>query len=241
MKLRCVIVDDEPLSIEVMEGYLKKIPNIEVVATFNDAISVMSILSEQDIDFLFLDIEMPKLSGIDFLRSISNPPMVIITSANKNYALDGYELNVVDYLLKPITLERVIRAVNKIIEKKSKKTIKPTPQESTDYIFLKENKKMIRLVLSDIQYIESIKDYVKVVTENKTVVTKQNLSHFEQILDPSEFVRVHRSFIVAIRHIDAFTSASVEIGKLEVPIGRLYKDEALKRLGNFDDTKTPLV
>jgi len=239
MKLRCVIVDDEPLSIEVMEGYLKKIPNIEVVATFNDAISVMSILSEQDIDFLFLDIEMPKLSGIDFLRSISNPPMVIITSANKNYALDGYELNVVDYLLKPITLERVIRAVNKIIEKKSKKTIKPTPQESTDYIFLKENKKMIRLVLSDIQYIESIKDYVKVVTENKTVVTKQNLSHFEQILDPSEFVRVHRSFIVAIRHIDAFTSASVEIGKLEIPIGRLYKDEALKRLGNFDDTKIP--
>ncbi len=239
MKLRCVIVDDEPLSIEVMEGYLKKIPNIEVVATFNDAISVMSILSEQDIDFLFLDIEMPKLSGIDFLRSITNPPMVIITSANKNYALDGYELNVVDYLLKPITLERVIRAVNKIIEKKSKKTIKPTPQESTDYIFLKENKKMIRLVLSDIQYIESIKDYVKVVTENKTVVTKQNLSHFEQILDPSEFVRVHRSFIVAIRHIDAFTSASVEIGKLEIPIGRLYKDEALKRLGNFDDTKIP--
>lgn len=239
MKLRCVIVDDEPLSIEVMEGYLKKIPNIEVVATFNDAISVMSILSEQDIDFLFLDIEMPKLSGIDFLRSISNPPMVIITSANKNYALDGYELNVVDYLLKPITLERVIRAVNKIIEKKSKKTIKATPQESTDYIFLKENKKMIRLVLSDIQYIESIKDYVKVVTENKTVVTKQNLSHFEQILDPSEFVRVHRSFIVAIRHIDAFTSASVEIGKLEIPIGRLYKDEALKRLGNFDDTKIP--
>jgi len=241
MKLRCVIVDDEPLSIEVMEGYLKKIPNIEVVATFNDAISVMSILSEQDIDFLFLDIEMPKLSGIDFLRSISNPPMVIITSANKNYALDGYELNVVDYLLKPITLERVIRAVNKIIEKKSKRTIKPTPQEGTDYIFLKENKKMIRLVLSDIQYIESIKDYVKVVTENKTVITKQNLSHFEQILDPAEFVRVHRSFIVAIRHIDAFTSASVEIGKLEVPIGRLYKDEALKRLGNFDDTKTPLV
>ncbi len=239
MKLRCVIVDDEPLSIEVMEGYLKKIPNIEVVATFNDAISVMSILSEQDIDFLFLDIEMPKLSGIDFLRSITNPPMVIITSANKNYALDGYELNVVDYLLKPITLERVIRAVNKIIEKKSKKRMKPTREESTDYIFLKENKKMIRLVLSDIQYIESIKDYVKVVTENKTVVTKQNLSHFEQILDPSEFVRVHRSFIVAIRHIDAFTSASVEIGKLEIPIGRLYKDEALKRLGNFDDTKIP--
>lgn len=237
MKLRCVIVDDEPLSIEVMEGYLKKIPNIEVVATFNDAISVMSILSEQEIDFLFLDIEMPKLSGIDFLRSISNPPLVIITSANKNYAMDGYELNVVDYLLKPITLERVVRAVNKIIEKKSKKVNQPLSQDSDQYIFLKENKKMIRINLSDVQYIESIKDYVKVVTPSKTVITKQNLSHFETVLNPAEFVRVHRSFIVAINHIDAFTSASVEIGKLEIPIGRLYKDEALKRLGSFDDSK----
>lgn len=237
MKLRCVIVDDEPLSIEVMESYLKKIPNVEVVATFNDAISVMPILNELDVDFLFLDIEMPKISGIDFLRSISNPPMVIITSANKNYAIEGFELNVVDYLLKPITMEKVVRAINKIIEKKSKKTLPPQPVDPSEYLFLKENKKMIRLNICDIQYLESVKDYVKVVTPGKTVVTKQNLSHFEQILNPSDFVRVHRSFIVAISHIDAFTSASIEIGKIEIPIGRLFKDEALKRLGNFDETK----
>ncbi|BDX36674.1 DNA-binding response regulator [Tenuifilaceae bacterium CYCD] len=235
MKLRCVIVDDEPLSIEVMEGYLKKIPNIEVIATFNDAISVMSILSEQDVDLLFLDIEMPKLSGIDFLRTLANPPMVIITSANKNYAIEGYELNVVDYLLKPITLERVVRGVNKVIEKKSKKA---QPQQDTeDYIFLKENKKMVRLNLNSILYLESVKDYVKVVTKNKTVVTKQNLGYFEQILNPSDFIRVHRSFMVAVKNIDAFSSSSVEIGSLEIPFGRLYKDEALKRLGNSFDMK----
>jgi DNA-binding LytR/AlgR family response regulator len=236
MKLKCIIVDDEPLSIEVMQGYLKKIPNIEVVATFNDAISAMATLNEKDVDFLFLDIEMPKLSGIDFLKSISNPPLVVITSANKNYAIEGYELNVVDYLLKPITLERVVRALNKIIEKKSKKNKETQSSDSSEYLFLKENKKMIRLSISDIQYVESIKDYVKVVTSNKTVVTKQNLSHFEQILNPLNFVRVHRSFIVGINHIDAFTSSSIEIGKTEIPIGRLYKDEALRRLGSFDES-----
>jgi len=227
----------EPLSIEVLEGYLKKIPNVEVVARFNDAISAMGTLNEFEVDFLFLDIEMPKISGIDFLRTISNPPMVVITSANKNYAIEGFELNVVDYLLKPITLERVVRAINKIIDKKSKKTTQSSTTDSSEYIFLKENKKMIRLNVADILYFESIKDYVKVVTPSKTVVTKQNLSYFEQSLNSQEFVRVHRSFIVSIKHIDAFTSSSVEIGKVEIPIGRLYKDEALRRLGNFDDSK----
>jgi len=237
MKLRCVIVDDEPLSIEVLEGYLKKIPNVEVIARFNDAISAMGTLNEHEVDFLFLDIEMPKISGIDFLRTISNPPMVVITSANKNYAIEGFELNVVDYILKPLTLERVVRAVNKIIEKKSKKISQSSNNDSSESIFLKENKKMIRLSVTDILYFESIKDYVKVATPSKTVVTKQNLSYFEQSLNSQEFVRVHRSFIVSIKHIDAFTSSSVEIGKVEIPIGRLYKDEALRRLGNFDDSK----
>lgn len=237
MKLRCVIVDDEPLSIEVLEGYLKKIPNVEVIARFNDAISAMGTLNEHEVDFLFLDIEMPKISGIDFLRTISNAPMVVITSANKNYAIEGFELNVVDYLLKPLTLERVVRAVNKIIEKKSKKIAQSSNNDSSEFIFLKENKKMIRLNVGDILYFESVKDYVKVVTPSKTVVTKQNLSYFEQSLKSTDFIRVHRSFIVSIKHIDAFTSSAVEIGKVEIPIGRLYKDEALRKLGNFDDLK----
>ncbi|MGE0078780.1 MAG: LytR/AlgR family response regulator transcription factor [Bacteroidales bacterium] len=234
MKLRCIIVDDEPLAIEVMEGYLKKIPNVEVIATFNDAISAMETLSKHNADLLFLDIEMPKLSGIDFLRTITNPPMVIITSANKNYAIEGYELNVVDYLLKPISLERIVRGVNKALEKKSKSPIRQAGDNS-DYIFLKENKKMIRLNLSEILYFESVKDYVKAITKDRTVVTKQNLSYFEQLLNPDDFIRVHRSYIVAVKNINAFSSSSVEIGNIEIPFGRLYKDDALRRLSSNCD------
>ncbi len=237
MKLRCVIVDDEPLSVEVMEGYLKKIPGISIVATFNDAMSAMSVLGEEEIDLLFLDIEMPRLSGIDFLRTLANPPMVIITSANRNYAIEGFDLNVVDYLLKPITLERLVRGVNKAIEKKSKKHTALVLADTDDCIFLKENKRMVRLNIQSILYLESIKDYVKVVTATRTVVTKQNLSYFEQILNPNLFIRVHRSFIVAVNNIEAFSSSSIEIGGQEIPFGRLYKDEALKRLGSNFETK----
>jgi DNA-binding LytR/AlgR family response regulator len=235
MKLRCAIVDDEPLAIEIMEGFLNKIPNIEVVATFNDAISVFGFLATNQVDFLFLDIEMPNLSGIDFLKSISNPPLVIITTANKNYAIDGYELNVVDYLLKPLTLERVIKAINKLNEIISSKLHLVQHSDTTDYILLKENKRIVRVQLDDILYLESIKDYVKVVTKDKTVITKQSISHFEQILNPTHFIRIHRSFIISLDHVNAYCCSSIEIGKTEIPIGRLYKDETLKRLGHIDE------
>lgn len=230
MKLKCIIIDDEPLSIEILEGYLKRISNVEVVATFGDAISAIEKFDEISFDFLFLDIEMPRLSGMDFLKSLPHPPLAIIVSANKNYAIEGYELNVVDYLLKPITFERVVKSVNKIVEVKSKNTQSAQLPESSGYIFLKENKKMVRLKMDDILYIESVKDYVKVVANDRTVITKQNLNHFEQLLDGSKFIRIHRSFIVAAAHLDAFSPSAVEIGKIEIPIGRLYKDKALKRL-----------
>jgi DNA-binding LytR/AlgR family response regulator len=235
--LCCAIVDDEPLSVEILEGLLKRIPTIEVVATFNDALSVIDKLSELDVDFLFLDIEMPNLSGIDLLKSLPHPPLTIITSANKNYAIDGFELNVVDYLLKPLTFERVLKAINKVIELKSTKSHHSISINPDNYIYLKENKKMVRVRISDIKYLESIKDYVKVVTQGKTVITKQNLSHFEKSLDSENFIRIHRSFIVGVKHIDAYSCSSVEIGTLEIPIGRLYKDQTLKRIGDIIDTE----
>lgn len=239
MNLRCAIVDDEPLAISVLEGLLKKIPSIEVVARFTDAISALGKLNELNVDFLFLDIEMPNLSGIDFLKSLTHPPMVIITSANKSYAVEGFELNVIDYLLKPVSFERVLKAVNKIVEAKSVKTGHPTalPSPVNDYIYLKENKKMVKVSIPNIKYIESIKDYVKVVTKDRTVLTKQNISHFEQILNPKDFIRIHRSYIVALKHVDAYSCTEVEIGLFEIPIGRLYKEETLKRLGDAVDTE----
>ena len=234
MKLKCVIVDDEPLAIAALESILKKIPNIEVVSTFNNAVSILEKICEIDFDFLFLDIEMPNLTGIDLLRSLSQPPLAIITSANKNYAIEGFELNVVDYLIKPLTFERVFKAVHKVSEIVAAKT-QHSQVDTSDHLFLKENKRMVKINLADILYIESMKDYVKVVTKEKTVVTKQNLSHFEQILNPSDFIRIHRSFIIAIKHIDAYNCSSVEIGSSEIHIGRMYKEEAIKRLGDFID------
>ncbi|HPD95293.1 MAG: response regulator transcription factor [Bacteroidales bacterium] len=231
MKLNCIIIDDEPLAISVLQGYLERIPGIEVVETFNSAVPVFEYLQEHPIDFMFLDIEMPNLTGIEFVKCLQNPPLVVIISANRDYAIEGYELSVVDYVLKPLTFERLVKAVNKIFEASNLKNLKSMLAAETDYIFLRENKKNVRVKIDEILYIESIKDYVKVVTTSKTVVTKQSLSNFEELLNPNEFVRVHRSFIVAKKHIDAFSLASVEVGEVEIPIGRLYKENAVRRLG----------
>ncbi len=236
MKLRCAIVDDESLSIDILQGYLARIPNVEVVATFNDPISVIDFLNENEVDFLFLDIEMPNLSGIDLLKSLVEPPLVIITSANKNYALEGYELDVVDYLLKPISLKRLVRSISKISEIISAK-INQVSISSEEYIFLKENKRMVRVNFADILFVEGMKDYVKVVTRDKTVVSKQSLSCLEDILANRNFVRVHKSFIVSLDHVDAFSNSFIEIGLFEIPIGRSHKDKALEQLGLISDSE----
>ncbi len=237
MELRCAIVDDEPLAITVLEGMLEKIPGINVIATFNDALSAMDYLADgsNEVDFLFLDIEMPSLSGIDFLKTLTSPPPVIISSANKNYAIEGFELNVVDYVLKPITFERIVKSINKIKERFDKEV--QASDESPEALFLKENKKMVKVVVGNILYIEGVKDYVKVVTNRKMVITKNKISYFEEILPSDHFIRVHKSFIVAVNHIDAYSSSFIEIGFNEIPVGRSYKDSALKKLGKISESE----
>ncbi len=227
MKLNCVIVDDEQLSINILENQISKIPNIEIVATFSSAFPLYSLLQENDIDILFLDIEMPKLSGIDFIKSIDNPPHIIITSANKIYALEGFDLNVSDYLIKPVGFQRLLKSINRVLDNKKHKTQNSLDK---DYIYLNENKKMIKINFKNIYYLESIKDYVKVVTKNKTVTTKQKLNYFENLLDNTEFIRIHRSFIIAKNKIDAYSSAHIEINNIELPIGRTYKVSVLEML-----------
>ncbi len=236
MKLQCVIVDDEPLAITIIEGYLKKIPYIEIVGKFDNAIPVYEFLKENVVDLLFLDIEMPNITGIDFLKSLSSPPSVIFTTANKNYAIEGFDLNVVDYILKPITFERLFKAVNRVYENvnREKKTEKP---ESNEFLYLKENKKMVKVYFKNILYFESIKDYVKVVTLCKTVITKQQLSYFESSLNNSKFLRIHRSFIVATDKIDAYSLSGIDIGDTELPIGRKYKETVIEALGNLNNIK----
>jgi DNA-binding LytR/AlgR family response regulator len=227
MSLRCVVVDDEPLAITIIEGFLKKIPYIEVVGRFDSALPVFEFLKGNKVDLIFLDIEMPGLTGVDFVKTLSNPPSIIFITANKNYAIEGFDLNVDDFLLKPISFERLLKSVNRIIEKKSKKK---KESNQTDFLYLKENKKMVKVYLKNILYLESIKDYVKVVTVFKTVVTKQPLSYFESILSQAQFLRIHRSFIVAINKIDAYSLSGIDIGNIELPIGRKYKELVIKRL-----------
>ncbi|OFX88060.1 MAG: DNA-binding response regulator [Bacteroidetes bacterium GWF2_33_16] len=237
MKLKCVIVDDEPLALTILEGYLKKIPYIEVLAKFESAIPVYEFLQKTEVDLLFLDIEMPNLSGVDFIRSLPTHPSVIFTTANKNYAIEGFNLNIDDYLLKPLTFERLLVAINRIAEKFAKKEDIEYQEGNTEFLYLKENKKMVKVYFDDLLYLESNKDYVKVVTSCKTVITKQQLSFFETKLNTKDFLRIHRSFIIAIKKIDAFSHSSIDIGKTELPIGRSYKDsvfEVLSKLSNQD-------
>jgi len=238
MKLKCVIVDDEPLALTILEGYLKKIPFIEILAKFDSAIPVYEFLKQSEVDLLFLDIEMPNLSGVDFIKTLPSHPAVIFTTANRNYAIEGFNLNVDDYLLKPITFERLLVAVNRITEKLAPKDKNDYSEESNEYLYLKENKKMVKVNLNDVLFFESNKDYVKGVTPCKRVITKQHLSFFEDKLSPKAFLRIHRSFIIAINKIDAYSHSAIEIGKTERPIGRIYKDsvfEVLSKISKQDN------
>ncbi|MDY6800635.1 MAG: LytTR family DNA-binding domain-containing protein [Bacteroidota bacterium] len=227
MSLRCVVVDDEPLAITIIEGFLKKIPYIEVVGRFDSALPVFEFLKENKVDLIFLDVEMPGLTGVDFVKTLSDPPSIIFITANKNYAIEGFDLNVDDFLLKPISFERLLKSINRIIEKKG---VEKGRSDEKEFLYLKENKKMVKVYLKNILYLESIKDYVKVVTVCKTVVTKQPLSYFESILSASHFLRIHRSFIVAINKIDAYSLSGIDIGNTELPIGRKYKDSVIEKL-----------
>jgi len=236
MNLKCVVVDDEPLAITIIEGYLKKIPYVEIVGKFNSAIPVYEFLKETTVDLIFLDIEMPNISGIEFLKSLPAAPSVIFTTANKNYAIDGFDLNIEDYILKPITFERLLKSVNRVFEKLNNQQ-KPDKKDSEKFLYLKENKKMVKVYLDNILYLESIKDYVKVITKCKTVITKQQISYFESILDEQKFLRIHRSFIVSIDKIDAYSLSGIDVGNTELPIGRKYKESVIDILENLNHIK----
>lgn len=228
MKIRCLVIDDEPLALQVIQTHLDKIPGVELVATFQNPIEALDLIKSTKIDLIFLDIEMPLLSGIDFLKTLQNPPKVIFTTAYRNYATESYELDVVDYLLKPISFTRFFKAVNKYKNLVNITVSIPTikEEEANDYLYVNSNKKFIKLNFRDVLYVESIKDYVKVYLHDKSVITKDSISNFEHKL-PQEFLRIHRSFIVNINKVTAFTKVDVEIGEREIPIGASYKDDVI--------------
>lgn len=232
--MKCIIVDDEPLAIEIMESYVGKVEQLKLAGTFRNAVSAFTFLQQHQVDLIFLDIQMPKLSGIDFLKTLKNRPQIIFTTAFREYAIEGFELEVADYLLKPIPFERFLKAVAKVLHQPTVTSSSPANGKtdlSDNYVYFKVDKKMIKTRMSEILYIESIKDYVKVRTAEKEIVTQQKISYLEESLPKEHFIRIHRSFIVNREKIDAYSATDVEIGKFHVPIGRNYKNDVMKVLG----------
>ncbi|MBT1696769.1 LytTR family DNA-binding domain-containing protein [Fulvivirgaceae bacterium PWU4] len=229
--MKCIIVDDEPLAIEILEAYVAKVEQLELAGTFRNAVSAFTFLQQHTVDLIFLDIQMPKLSGIDFLKTLRNPPKVIFTTAFRDYAIEGFDLEVADYLLKPIPFERFLKAVAKVLHQPAASASQPQAKVDEDYVYFKVDKKMVKTRMADILYIESIKDYVKVRTPEREIITQQKISYLEESLPREQFIRIHRSFIVNREKIDAYSATDVEIGKFHVPIGRNYKNDVMKVLG----------
>ncbi len=226
-KITCLIIEDEPLAAEVLEDYINQVPFLQLVSTCGDAIFALEVLQREKIDLIFLDIHLPKLKGLDFIKTLDNPPKIIVTSAYQDYALQGYELNVVDYLLKPIEFSRFVNAVNKAQQQLELSRFLDIPPKANDrpFLFFNVGKKKVKMFLDEILYIESLKEYIKIVSQDKSILTKFQLGQTEDLLKNKNFIRIHRSFIVAKDKIDAFTATDIEIqGKL-IPIGRSYKEQ----------------
>jgi len=230
---KAIIIDDEKAARDVLADHLSKIEVIEVVGLCKNAIEGFSLLNSEKIDVIFLDINMPEISGLSFAKALNKNTKVIFTTAYREYAVDGFDLQAVDYLLKPISLERLIKAVNKFLGENIPE-IKPSEREITsppsEFIFVRSDRKMIKVNFSDIAYIESLTDYIKIITSEKTIITRETISNIEAKLPPESFLRCHRSFITSIASIDSFTSEYVEIDGKAIPISRSYKKDVLARL-----------
>jgi len=229
-----MIVDDEPLALNILEGYIKQLPHLELAARCSNPLEAISMLKSRPVDIMFLDINMPVLNGLSLLKSLAHPPRVILTTAYRDYALESYDLNVLDYLLKPISLERFIVAVNKYLPGNTAERIMMPELALPDdrFIYFKSDKKMIKIFLKDILWIESLKDYVKVITSNRQIVTYERISYLEEKLPDELFIRIHRSFIVAVNHIQSFSATFVQVNDTELPIGRLYKNDVFRQLNS---------
>lgn len=236
MKIRTMIIDDEPFALEVIENYLVNFPEIEIVVKCNNAIQAFNFLQQENIDLIFLDVKMPGLMGTELIKSLKNPPKVIFTTAYQDYAIDGFELNALDYLLKPIPIDRFFKAMDKVFESFNIKNDKvgfaqkPITQQNETYLYLRVDRKMVKVKIDEVCWVESLKDYIKVVLKDKILISKQKISLFEELLPEDKFIRIHRSFIVAFDKIESYHSYAIEVLGKELPIGRNYKADCQKKL-----------
>jgi len=234
---RCLIIDDEPIAIRVIKNHLAAFTDFTVIAECNNALEAMPVLAKEKIDLLFCDIQMPQITGVDFVRSLAHPPKVIFTTAYRDYAIDAFELHVIDYLLKPISFERFTKAINNFLELELLQNGSANPQEiqeqqNRDFIFLKADKKHYKVNMHDILYFESLGDYVIAYTVNKKIVTKERIGKLLENLPKEQFLQIHRGYIVSISRIESVGPGFVEINKKKLPVGRNYKPDLLRLLQN---------
>ncbi|MCU4173682.1 LytR/AlgR family response regulator transcription factor [Carboxylicivirga sp. N1Y90] len=230
--INCIIVDDEATAREVIETHLKKIDQINIVASCKNALEAFKWISSQSIDLVFLDINMPEISGLDFAKTINPNIKIIFTTAYRDYAVEGFDLKAVDYLLKPIAFNRLLQSVQKYLEETPNLSNVPEKieAEASDFIFVRSDRKMIKIVFKDIKYVESLSDYIKIHLDYQEVVTRETISNIEAKLPAKSFIRTHRSYLVSLAHISSFTHEYIEMEDATVPISRGYKNEVISRL-----------
>ena len=231
--MNCIAIDDEPLALNIIREFCGKVDFLNLVDTFINPIESLDLIKKGEVDLIFLDIHMPNITGLEFLMSIPRPPMVIFTTAYTQHALEGFNLDAIDYLVKPISFDRFLRAVNKANElhfSRKGSTVKENTKSETDFIWVKADYKTIKVNLNNIQFIEGVKDYVKMHIDGKNIITKTTMKNIEEKLPSEIFVRVHRSYIVSIHHIKAIENNRIIIENVRIPIGEMYKEEFYKRL-----------
>jgi DNA-binding LytR/AlgR family response regulator len=234
MKLRCLLIDDEPPALKILASYISNINGLEIVGQCKNALEALDVLNQHTVDVIFLDIKMPKILGTEFLKNLSHPPKVIFVTAYRDYAVEGYELDAVDYLVKPVSFERFFKAITKLNRMMGKETISASVDHKSNpeaFVYLKIDKDMKKIFVNDIVYIESWKDYIKLFLVNgKNLIAKQTITAMENLLSEHKFMRVHRSYMVSINKISGYNGISVQLETKEIPIGRLYKQVVMERL-----------
>lgn len=231
--INCILVDDEPMAREILESHLQKIDSLNLVASCKNAMEAFNEINSQPVDLIFLDINMPEISGLSFAKSINKNIQIIFTTAYREYAIDGFDLQAVDYLLKPISFERFLQSVTKYLDANS--SVETTEsveliQEKNDFIFVRSDQKMVKINFDEIQYIESLSDYIKIHTLDKLHVTRETITNIEAKLPSDSFLRIHRSYIISIDKIESFTNEFIEVSKKAIPISRSYKKSVLLKL-----------
>lgn len=223
-KIKCIIIEDEPLAVKVLADYISQVPFLELKGSFKDAILATDYLRDNTTDLIFLDIHLPKLKGMAFLKTLTHPPAIIITTAYHQYAVEGFSLNVTDYLLKPFEFERFLIAVTKVKAVETEKTKSNERTDVKDHLFLNVQKKKVKILFADIIYIESQREYIRIITTKKEYISKMSTHEIEDLLPAHLFKRIHRSFIISVSKIESYNAEMVEVNGVSIPIGRGYKD-----------------